>query len=396
MLKLRAGWGQTGNSDIGAFQYQSVIDNFTQFSPVIGGRIVPALNVVHSFGNPLIMWEAAEMYNVGVDLNMFMNRLQLSAEYYIKNQDNLLVRRPMPSTFGRVSGAGDPWVNLGEVQNRGFEFTAMYRQMAGEFNYIISGNLTTIKNEVKYIPREIISGNNITMGHTIGSFYGYVAERIITPDDFDENGNYLYAQPASGTPRPGDLMFRDLNNDGIVDDLDRTIIGKAVPDLTYGLSVETMYRGWDFSVFLYGMQNFQVYNHMRAGIEGFSSQDMGHNKLTDFALNYYREDRPSTEYIRADLSNSNLNDRPSTWYLETASFLRIRDIQLGYQLPPMHLGGRAFQCPGLSQYQQPAYITQYKGRDPEPALVSNPLAPGNDGGSYPVPRAVNFGVQVDF
>ena len=397
MLKLRAGWGKTGNSDIGSFQYQSVIDGFNQFSPVIGGRVVPGLNVVHSFGNPLIKWEAAEMINLGVDLNLFMNRLQLSAEYYIKNQDDLLVRRPMPSTFGRVSGAGDPWVNLGQVQNRGFEFTGMLRQMAGDFNYIISGNLTTIKNEVIFVPREFIENTNMTtIGHTIGSFYGYVAERIITPDDFDENGNYLYAQPASGAPRPGDLMFKDLNNDGIVDDLDRTIIGKVVPDLTYGLSVEAMYRGWDFSVFLNGMHNFQVYNHLRAGIEGFSSQDMGHNKLTDFALNYYRDDRPSTEYIRADLSNSNLNDRPSTWYLEDASFLRLRDVQIGYSLPHNALGALGLTSARLYMSASNLFtITRYTGRDPEAPMVSAPLTPGNDFGSYPVPRAINFGIQVD-
>ena len=403
MLKLRAGWGQTGNSNIGAFEYQSVIDPFNQFSPVIGGRVVPALNVVHSFGNPTIRWEAAEMYNLGIDLNMFMNRLQLSAEYYIKNQDDLLVKRPMPSTFGRVSGAGDPWVNLGEVQNRGFEFNAMLRQMTGDFNYIISGNLTTIKNEVKYVPGEIIRDaarrfHNITkIGHTIGSFYGYVAERIITPDDFDAEGNYLYARPSSGTPQPGDLMFKDLNNDGIIDDLDRTIIGKAVPDLTYGLSLETMYRGWDFSVFFYGMHNYHVYNHMRPDIEGFSSQDMGHNKLAAFAENYYREDRPSTEYIRADLNNDNINDRPSTWYLENASFFRLKDIQLGYSFPgnvnkSIGLSGTRIYVSATNLFT----ITGYTGRDPEAPTVSEPLTPGNDTGTYPVPRAINFGIQVDF
>ncbi len=398
MLKLRAGWGKTGNSDIGAFQYQSVLDNFTQFSPIIGGVLVPALNVVHSFGNPSIRWEAAEMLNFGVDLNLYRNRIQFTADYYIKNQNDLLVRRPMPSTFGRVSGAGDPWVNLGEVQNRGFEFSGMFRQMEGDFNYIISGNLTTIKNEVKYLPGEILTGNNLTkIGHTIGSFFGYVAERIITPDDFDAEGNYLYAQPASGTPQPGDLMFKDLNNDGVVDDLDRTIIGKAVPDLTYSFNFEVMYRGWDFSMFFYGMHNYHVYNHLRAGIEGFSSQDMGHNKLTAFAENYYRVDRPSTEYIRADLGNRNINDRPSTWYLENASFFRLKDIQLGYSLPgnvtrSVGLSGTRIYVSATNLFT----ITGYTGRDPEAPTVSAPLTPGNDGGTYPVPRAINLGVQVDF
>ena len=400
MLKLRFGWGKTGNSNIGNFQYMSLLDNFNQFSPVFGldQRMVPALNVVHSFGNPLIKWEAAEMVNLGMDLNLLEDRIQFSAEYYIKNQNDLLVRIPMSAAYGRVSGAGDPWVNLGEIQNKGFEFIGSYRKMEGNFNYQLSGNLTTIKNQVKYIPGDILSGSNITaLGHTIGSFYGYVAERIITPADFDEDGNYLFAMPATGKPSPGDLMFKDLNNDGVVNDLDRTIIGKAVPDLVYSLNFEAYYRDFDFSVFFYGMHNYDVYNHLRAGIEGFSSQDMGHNKLLDYALNYYTEERPSDRYIRADMNNSNQNDRISTWYLEKASFFRIKDLQLGYSLPD-----RVASNLGLSRAR--VYVsatnlltlTQYTGRDPEAPTISGPLTPGNDGGTYPVPRAITAGIQVDF
>lgn len=400
LLKLRFGWGNTGNSSVGSFQYMSLIDGFEQFSPVFGvdQRLVPALNVVHSFGNPSIKWEAAEMSNLGFDLNLFNNRIQLSTEYYIKNQDDLLVKIPMSAAFGRVSGAGDPWVNLGEIQNRGLEFNATYRKMEGNFNYTISGNLTTVKNEVKYLPGEILTGNNLTtLGHTIGSFYGYVAEGILTSDDFGEENRYLHAMPATGKPAPGDLKFKDLNNDGIIDDLDRTIIGKAVPDLVYSLNLEAYYRNFDVSLFFYGMQNFQVYNHLRAGVEGFSSQDMGHNKLRDYAMNYYREDRPSTEYIRADLNNTNQNDRPSTWFLEEASFLRLKDAQLGYSLPQ-----NVVENIGLSSTRlyfsatNLLTLTQYTGRDPEAPTISGPLTPGNDGGTYPVPRSLTFGIQVDF
>lgn len=400
MLKLRFGWGQTGNSNVGSFQYQSLIDNFTQFSPVFGAdqRLLPALNVVHSFGNPSIKWEAAEMLNFGFDLNTFNNKFQLSAEYYIKNQDDLLVKIPMSAAFGRVSGAGDPWVNLGEIQNRGFEFIGTYRKMEGEFNYDISANLTTVKNEVIYLPGDVLSGNNLTtVGHTIGSLYGYVAERIITPADFNETGKYLFALPATGKPSPGDLMFKDLNNDGVINDLDRTIIGKAVPDLVYSLNFEAFYKNFDFSVFFYGMQNFQVYNHLRAAIEGFSTQDMGHNKLTDYALNYYRADRPSTKYIRADLNNTNQNDRASTWFMENGSFVRLKDIQLGYSLPKWMLDNIGLTRTRLYiSATNLITLTKYSGRDPEAPTISGPITPGNDGGTYPIPRAVNFGLQIDF
>jgi TonB-dependent starch-binding outer membrane protein SusC len=142
---------------------------------------------------------------------------------------------------------------------------------------------------------------------------------------------------------------------------------------------------------------FRGYNHLRAGIEGFSSQDMGHNKLREYAMNYYREDRPSAEYIRADLNNSNQNDRPSTWFLEEASFLRLKDAQLGYSLPQFLV-----ESIGLSRTRlyvsatNLLTLTQYTGRDPEAPTISGPLTPGNDGGTYPVPRALTFGIQVDF
>lgn len=399
MLKLRFGWGQTGNSNIGNFQYQSLIDPFSNFSPVFGVNqsLTPALNVVHSTGNPSIRWEAAEMTNFGVDLSLLEDKFMFSAEYYIKRQDNLLVRRSLSLMFGRVPGAGDPWVNLGEVENRGFEFSALMRKREGSFHYNIGASLTTVKNEVVFIPTELIEGNNITrLGHSIGSFYGWVAERIITPDDFDADGNYKFAMPATGAPQPGDLMFKDLNNDGVINDLDRTIIGKPIPDFLTSLNIELMYAGFDFSAFFHGMHNYDVYNHQRASIEGFSSQDMDHNKSREFANNFYSEENPSTRFIRADRSNANNNDRPSTWYLEKASFVRLKDIQLGYTLPESvarNLGisrGRVF----ISAINL-LTITDYTGRDPEAPAGGSPLQPGNDTGSYPVPRAFTAGMQID-
>jgi TonB-dependent starch-binding outer membrane protein SusC len=400
VLKFRFGWGKTGNSDIGNFQYMSLLDGFNSFSPVFGveQRLVPALNVVHSFGNPLIKWEAATMSNFGIDLNLLDNRFQFNAEYYIKNQDDLLVKIPMSAAFGRVSGTGDPWVNLGEIQNRGFEFSGIYRKMNGAVNFNLSANLTTLKNEVKYLPGEILMENNLTsVGHTIGSFYGYVAERILTSSDFNSAGDYLHAMPATGKPSPGDLKFKDLNNDGRINDLDRTIIGKAVPDIFYSLNFEVFYKNIDFTVFLYGMQNMDLYNHLRAAIEGFSSQDLGHNKLRDYALNYYTPEQPSTKYIRADINNTNQNDRYSTWFLENGSFLRVKDLQLGVTLPKkitdqLGIGHARFYLSATNTYT----FTRYSGRDPESPSVGEPLNPGNDHGTFPVPRSVAWGINVNF
>ncbi len=406
MMKLRFGWGQTGNSDIGNFQYQSLLDPFSQFSPVFGVNqgLADALNVMGNTGNPSVQWEAAEMTNFGIDLNLLQDKIQLSAEYYVKTQDGLLVKYPLALFHGRLVGAADPFVNLGVIQNRGFEFTGNYRKMEGDFNYNITAVVTTLKNEVLDIPNSVITNANITqIGNTIGSFYGYVAERIITPADFDEEGNYLYAMPNTGAPSPGDLMFRDLNNDGAVSDLDRTVIGKPIPDLTTSLNIQLMYKNFDFAVFLYGMHRFDVYNSMRAGIEGFSAQDLDHNKLRDFGLNYYGSQVDGngvpipTGQLRLDPTNKNQNDRISTWYLETGSFLRVKDLQLGYTLPSRVSASIGISSARIYVSAMNLYTyTQYKGRDPEaPVSGTNNLSIGSDGGTYPVPRAFTAGVQVD-
>ncbi|HDS07204.1 MAG TPA: SusC/RagA family TonB-linked outer membrane protein, partial [Bacteroides sp.] len=169
MLKLRVGYGKTGNSDIGNFAYESLLSKFTDFSPVLGvsQSVQPALNVLYGFGNELIRWESSAMTNVGMDVSLFRNRLSATAEYYIKNTDNLIVDRSVSMIFARL---GQPKVNLGNIQNRGFEFNLSFRDMEGMFRYEITGMLTTIKNEVIDIPETYISGNNIArIGNTVGS-----------------------------------------------------------------------------------------------------------------------------------------------------------------------------------------------------------------------------------
>jgi len=396
MLKIRAGYGKTGNSNIGNFQYEANLSSYSQFSPVFGASqsVVPALNVLDDFGNELIQWESSAMTNIGVDVSLFRNRLSGTAEYYIKNTENLIVSRSVSAVFGRIN---NPMVNLGDLSNSGFEFNATYRDMEGDFNYEITGMLTTIKNTVVDIPETYISGNNIAReGNTVGSLYGFIAERILTPNDFDADGNYLHAVPAEGVPSPGDLKYTDLNLDGVINDVDRTIIGKPIPDMIYSLNLNLYYKNFDFSMYWYGAKNVQVFNTQRAGIECFWSQDLDHNKTVDYAQNYYRVDRPSEEYVRADINNANLNDRISTWWVEDASFLRLKDLQLGYSLSKE--AAQSIGMSGLRIYVSAVNlltITDYKGRDPESPTSGSPMGVGTDGGSYPLPRILTAGILLN-
>lgn len=400
MLKLRAGWGMTGNSNIGGFRYQTSLAEPVHFSPVFGlsQSEAIALNELWNVGNPLIRWESASMTNIGLDLNAFGNKLQFSTEYFIKNQDGLLMEVPISTAHGKWSDHG-AYYNIAEIRNSGMEFDARFSDMSGALQYRAFANISFVKNEVLYMPSAILEDNNITdIGHSIGSLYGYVAEGILQADDFDEDGNYLHASPSTGKPKPGDLQFRDLNKDGTINDQDRTIIGKAIPDFTYSFGVDLYYRNLDFSVFFYGIQNAQIYNTQRRDIESFETQDLDHNKSADWAQNFYSEENPSTEYLRLDPNDGNVNTRISTWWVEDASFLRVKDVQLGLTLPAqltsrLGIENLRVYLSGVNLYT----FTKYTGYDPESPLNSNePTLPGVDANNYPMPRTVMAGLQIEF
>lgn len=425
-LKLRVGWGQTGNSDIGGgFQYNDNISDATNFSPVFGDdqHIARAQYVFYGLASKEIHWEAAEMINFGADVNMFKNKLTYSLEYYIKNNKELLVKIPITAAFGRQDG--EPWFNTGNIQNRGVEISLQWRDKIGQFNYGITSNFTTIKNEVKYLPvtditppSDDIQGYNRTVeGHSIGALYGFVSEGIIQLDESNYEkgadgdwqkeyiqqvwtGNYLgykHATHATNIPQPGDIRYSDLNGDGDVNALDRTIIGKTIPSFNYSLGFDCSYKNFDFNIFLYGVGDFDIYNRQRANLSSMNSQDMDHNKLNDFAVNHWTIDNASTTHVRVDLSNTNVNDRISTFWIEDGSFLRVKDVQLGYTLPKTNCARLGVESIRLyANASNLICLTRYKGRDPEVFMSSDPLDGGKDNGSYVMPRSFTGGLQIEF
>jgi len=415
-LKLRLGYGQTGNSAIGdGFQYLDQIYNSLSFSPVFGDdqHIARAQYIMYGLASTSIHWETAEMFNAGVDLNMFNGKLQTTAEYYIKNNNDLLVQLPISDAFGRVNG--NPWYNSGKIRNSGVELSLQWRDNIGKFNYGIISNFTTIKNEVLYLPiTDITSGNNRTIvGHSIGDLYGYVSNGIIqlTPSNYaqnsdgtyqkDINGNYIGYKHATylstNIPQPGDLMYKDLNGDGNIDANDKTIIGKTIPSFNYTLGFDCSYENFDFNLFLYGVSDFSIYNQQRASLSSMNSQDMDHNKLLDWATSHWTLDNQSTTYVRVDQGNTNGNDQISSFWVEDGSFLRIKDIQLGYTLPSKQ--AKKIGISSLRIYANASNLycfTLYKGRDPEGLMSINPLSSGTDAGNYSIPRSFTFGLQVGF
>lgn len=414
-LKLRLGWGKTGNSSIGeGFQYVDKLSPNSEFSPVFGDnqKIANAQYVFYGFAAKEIHWESSDMYNVGIDLNLYNSKLQLNADYYIKNNNDLLVQIPISAAFGRQDG--NPWFNTGKIQNKGLELSLIWKDKIGKLNYGITSNLTTIKNSVNYLPvSDITSGNNRTIvGHSIGALYGYVSDGIIQLDETnyakntagewqkDATGNYIgykHATHKGVIPQPGDIKFNDLNGDGDVTDLDRTIIGKTIPSISYTFGFDFSYKDFDFNLFLNGVANFDIYNAQRASLSSMNMNDMDHNKLVDFATNHWTLENASTTYVRVDPANVNYNDQISSFWIEDGSFLRIKDVQLGYTLPKtksknLGISSLRIYLNGANLYN----FTKYKGRDPEGLMSSNPLNSGTDNGDYTVPTSFTFGFQVGF
>ncbi len=415
MLKVRLGWGITGNENFNNYVWINSMDPPKNSQYVFGANQQTYLGnrIYASFANPFIQWEETIMTNFGVDLFAFNNRIQLSAEYYVKDQQKMLVRRPISRVLGRHATAAQPWVNLGNVVNKGLDLSLLHKNKVGPFDYSVGLTLTTINNEVQKLAEDRPITQDVTsteVGHPIGAFYGWVAEGIFQEDDFlrDENdnlitdgdGNYTLVGHAFQTNKttPGDIRFKDLNKDGRIDDADRTLIGKPIPDFVYGLNFNIRRKNLSLYIFLNGMQNMDVYNQVNERIAiGTDASNRDINKLNSVIENAWFPSNPTNEYTRVATLDPNLNSRNATWFLEDASFLRIQDIQLSYSVPRRI--AQKFRMTGVNLYLSANNLgfvfNNYSGLDPE-AGGASPLASNIDTGGYPVPGTFVFGLRVTY
>ncbi len=413
MLKLRFGYGFNGNEPDRNFLYETFISTYPEHVYTLGetDRAVFGAAPFYSFGSPELRWESSEMINYGIDFTGFNGKLEFYAEYYIKNQNDLITNLPLQLVYGLSGDAQPPLVNLGDIRNSGFEFSLSYRNYENPVKFMVSANLTTVRNTVEFLPSNRIfnsSGTNLAVeGHSIGSYFGWVAERILQESDFeqDANGNAIQNEDGSFNPlvpyqtdfmSPGDIKFKDLNNDGKVNASDQTIIGKVIPDFTYGLTFDVRYKNFDLNLLLQGVQNVDMYNRYRsrAGLASGNETSKDENKLRS-VQDYWTPENPVTNQTRLGLGDFNDNDRISTWWIEDASFLRVRNLQVGYSLP-----GNITDRIGISGLriflggENLLTFTDYSGYDPE---ISSTSAFGAiDDGTYPVPRFYQGGLSVSF
>ena len=405
-LKLRASYGSLGNQYLtgaygGSYLYQGFIN--TNANYVLGTSQAIQNGAIQTTLASNIRWEQRRTQNYGFDLGLLENRLRFSADYYISQTVDALIQPNLPLTSANAGAL--PYENLGKLENRGFEFVLGYSDDRKPFRYGITGNLTTIRNKVLDLnsgttegtaPNFLVSGpNSITrteVGYEIGSFYLY---------QFD--GIYQTGDNIPAGLQPGDVRYRDTDGSGTIDDKDRVHVGRIFPKIQYGLNLTAGYGGFDLAAFFQGVHGNDVFNVDKYWLD--RTDDNG-NYRADF--DPWTPANPSTTTPRAIISgatpgspsaiaagnNARFN---STRWLESGSYLRLKNLQIGYSLPKALLE-RSKYVASLRIYatgQNVFTATKYTGFDPE-TVGSGSLARGVDEGSYPNLRSFTLGIQAGF
>ncbi|OAV45284.1 hypothetical protein A3850_012615 [Lewinella sp. 4G2] len=330
-VKFRASWGTLGNQEIGNYSYIQNI-NIEQNYVDADGNIISGAAIT-GYANPALRWEETTTSNIGADVALWNGKVNLSADYFVKRTDGILTSLPLAPSYGAV---GSPTQNAAVVDNSGWEFLAGYQNTFGKFRFGISGNLATLENEVIDFNDQIrIDGVTITQeGEAINSFYGLEAVGIFQTEQEVE----AHATQLAGTS-PGDLKYKDQNGDGVINDEDRTVIGNQIPGLSYGFNLDFSYAGFDFSALFQGVGDVSVYGR---GWGNDGVQNPRANTVRRW-LNRWTPENPSEEFIRVNVAGA-FNSPISSYWLEDASYLRLKNVQLGYTFR-----GPAFDKVGLNQ-----------------------------------------------
>lgn len=406
-LKIRGSWGRTGNQQVPTYSTLASFQNNINYSnyAIDGAQESVAIGLVETrVANANLNWELTTQSGVGIDLEMFDNKLLITADYFNKSTDNLLIYAPIPPTYGGTNDGA--WINGGKMRNHGFELGSKYSGQAGNVFYNVGLNYSFYKNKlealspgVSYlgIPASSLHSVNFGQevsrtlaGQPIGTFFGYDAIGIFQSQE--EISTYGL-QPNA---RPGDLKFKDINGDGVINAQDRTAIGSPHPKAIIGFNTNLYYRGFDLAMFFNGSFGHEIYNLTKYKTLFFNQS--AYNKSSDI-INAWSPQNTLSNIPRLSLDDPNENIRPSSYYLENASFLKLNNLQLGYSFP-----ASAFQNLELRLYAQASNlftITNYSGMTPEIGLQnyssnSRNLDIGVDRGVYPPSRTFMVGFNVKF
>ena len=367
-LKLRASWGQSGNQEIPDHAYETLVST--------SGGVV---NIIR-YGNPDLKWETTTQTNFGLDISILKDKLSLTTDYFVKKTTDILLGVTLPAVS--VGVIGQTIVNAGVVTNKGFEFGLNYKNNDHAFKYNVNANVATLTNNVNELQtyvKNIFDNETHTItevGQPISSYYGFVFDGIY--QNAAEVSTTLFSN-SNGT-QPGDIKFKDLNKDGQINADDRAIIGNPIPKVTYGLSFSGSYKNFDISFLLQGVEGVDRYNDLKQ-ILNYDSRPF--NSMTS-VLDSWNGEGTSNTLPRLTFNN-NGGGEVSSVFVEDASYLRLKNIEIGFTFDAKTIGLKNLRL--YASGQNMFTITKYTGLDPESTSLI-------DRGTYPQSKAFIIGLQV--
>jgi len=395
-LKLRAGYGAVGNQDI--TPYANVGKMSANYNYPFGG-ISNSGYAQSDLGNTNLKWETSYQYNGGLDAELWGGAFAFSVDYYYKITQHMLVRASNPPSVGYEEA---PWINNGSVLNSGLELEASYRHSKRDWGFSTNVNVAFMHNEVFKVDaistkgrvESGIDATRIVEGQQIGSFY------LLQMDGIFQNASEVLLSAYQGNNiRPGDVKFKDQNEDGRIDNKDRVDLGSAIPKMTFGVNLAAHYKNFDVSLFLQGTYGSKIYSQINQDIEGFYR---GFPVTQRYFDQRWTGEGTSNTQPRASWSAKANNAMPSSRFLEDGSYLRLKNLQLGYTVAP-----KILKVVGLSSAR--VYVsgsnlltfTKYSGLDPEMTVSNNSQGEGDgangiDWGTYPSARTIMFGLDLTF
>lgn len=404
-LKLRASYGLTGNFNIPNYGAQGEL---AYYSYVLGGSSPDAIKgaAPKSMPNPDLKWEKTAQVNVGFDATLFKNRLTLGLDLYNSNTYDLLLNVPVPMTTGYTTRLE----NIGKVNNKGIEFNISTNHQMGDVTWSAYFNISKNINEVKALGpgnADIISSGSVgnayfitRVGEPIGSYYLPVVEGVYKNQaEVDASLHYVDSPSNYGLAdtKPGDFKFKDVNGDGILDisDTDRAIVGNYMPDFAYGFGANIAWKGIDLGVIFQGVYGNEILNLSR---RYFYNHEGNMNNYKGALDRWKSEDNPGSGMnVRANRVSKGQNGTTSTWHVEDGSYLRIKNISLGYTFPMSLVNKVCLQAARIyCSIQNPFTFTRYEGYNPEVSNRNSVTTNGEDYGVYPLARTISLGVNLTF
>lgn len=387
-LKVRAGYGVTGSqASVGNYSYLAFYNTSVYPFGISSGNQTALVS--STLANPYIHWEEVAQTNIGFDASLFNSRVMFSFDAYLKETRDMLVKASIPITSG-FEDTTTTYTNAGKVRNQGIEMSLHTINLTGELGWETNLTATYNKNKIKDLNSDVpyyinqINNSYVTMlakDYPINVFYGYVTDGIF------QNQSEVNAHAVQPGAEPGDIRFRDLNNDGVINDSDRTVIGNPNPSWLFSMNNSLSYKGFELSVFLQGIAGNKIYNANNIDNTGMAA---AYNQTTD-VLKRWQGEGTSNSMPRAVFGDPNQNTRVSDRFVENGSYLRLKNITLSYTFPKQWLQKAQIENARLSlSCENVATITGYSGFDPEVGIN------GIDQNRYPISRTFSLGLNFNF